>query len=173
MFWSTLGNALLIFCLRLTDVSMGTVRVIMVTRGMRKWAALLGFVEVSIWVVAISRVLGSINTIWNVIGYAGGFACGTLAGMWIEGKLALGHVEVHVVSMTKGQAIADKIRSAGYGATLLEAQGKAGPVYMVNVVAPRRQAREILRLVNEIDARSFVTIEEARQVVRGYQRLIK
>jgi uncharacterized protein YebE (UPF0316 family) len=173
MLWSTLGNALLIFCLRLTDVSMGTVRVIMVTRGMKKWAALLGFVEVSIWVVAISRVLGNIDTVWNVIGYAGGFACGTLVGMWIEGKLALGHIEVHIVSMTKGQAIADRIRAAGYGATLLQAQGKAGPVYMVNVVAPRKQAKNILRLVNEVDARSFVTIEEARRVVRGYRRLVK
>jgi uncharacterized protein YebE (UPF0316 family) len=58
-------------------------------------------------------------------------------------------------------------------ATLLQAQGKAGPVYMVNVVAPRKQAKNILRLVNEVDARSFVTIEEARRVVRGYRRLVK
>ena len=56
MFWPTLANALFIFGLRVTDVSMGTVRTIMVLRGMRKVAALIGFVEVSIWVVAVSRV---------------------------------------------------------------------------------------------------------------------
>jgi len=173
MSWSILGNALLIFALRLTDVSMGTVRTIMIMRGMRKWAALIGFVEVSIWVVAISRVIGNLDTIWNVVGYSGGFACGTLLGMWIESKLALGHMEVHIVSMTKGQEMVQHIRRAGYGATMLRAEGQAGPVFMINVVAPRKEVKQIIRLVNEIDARSFVTVEEARQVMRGHSRLIK
>jgi uncharacterized protein YebE (UPF0316 family) len=66
-FWTTLGNALLIFSLRLIDVSMGTVRMIMVMRGMRKWAALIGFLEVSIWVVAVSRVIGNVNNALSVI----------------------------------------------------------------------------------------------------------
>ena len=98
--WATVCNALLIFSLRLIDVSMGTVRTIMVMRGMRKWAAMIGFVEVSIWVVAISRVIGQVNNILSVIGYGGGFAAGTLLGMWIEDKLALGHVDIRVISTT-------------------------------------------------------------------------
>jgi uncharacterized protein YebE (UPF0316 family) len=171
--WTTLGNALLIFVLRLTDVSMGTVRTMMIMRGMRKWAALIGFVEVSIWVVAISRVIGHLDTVWNVVGYSGGFATGTLLGMWIEGKLALGHVDVRIISMTKGQEITQKIRQGGYGATQLQAEGQSGPVYVTSVVAPRKQVADIIRLVNKVDATAFVTVEEARHVVRGHQRLIK
>ncbi|HET91225.1 MAG TPA: DUF2179 domain-containing protein [Chloroflexi bacterium] len=170
---AVLGNALLIFCLRVTDVSMGTVRTIMIMRGMRKWAALIGFVEVSIWVVAISRVIGHIDNVWSVIGYSGGFAAGTLLGMWIEGKLALGNVDVRVISMTKGQEIALQIRQAGYGATQLQAEGQSGPVYIVNVVAPRKQVSEIMRLVNKVDATAFVTVEETRHVMRGHRRLAK
>ncbi len=173
MFWSILGNSLLIFALRVTDVSMGTVRVIMITRGMKKLAALIGFVEVSIWVVAISRVMGSLGSVWSVLGYSGGFATGTLLGMWIEGKLALGYVFVHVFSMTKGAEIAQKVRGAGFGATQLRAEGQSGPVYLIQVAAPRKRVDEIIRLVNEVDATAFVTVEEARRVLRGYQRVAK
>ncbi len=170
---AVLGNALLIFCLRVIDVSMGTVRMIMIMRGMRKWAALIGFFEVSIWVVAISRVIGHIDTLWSVIGYGGGFATGTLLGMWIEGKLALGNVDVRVISMTKGREIAQQVRQAGYGATQLQAEGQSGPVYIVSVVAPRKKVPDIMRLVNKVDATAFVTVEEARYVMRGHRQLAK
>jgi uncharacterized protein YebE (UPF0316 family) len=173
MSWTILGNALLIFCLRLTDVSMGTVRTIMVMRGMRRVAALIGFVEVSIWVVAISRVIGHVDSIWSVLGYSGGFAAGTLLGMWIEDKLALGHVYIHVISLDKGPELALAIREAGYGATKVQAEGKSGPVHVIDAVVSRKQAKNLLRLVSEIDDDSFVTVEEARKVLRGYQRAIK
>lgn len=171
--WATVCNALLIFSLRLIDVSMGTVRTIMVMRGMRKWAAMIGFVEVSIWVVAISRVIGQVNNILSVIGYGGGFAAGTLLGMWIEDKLALGHVDIRVISTTKGQTITQTIREAGYGATQLQAEGQSGPVYVTSIVASRKEIPDIIRLVNKADATAFVTIEEARRVMRGHQRLVK
>jgi uncharacterized protein YebE (UPF0316 family) len=169
MLLATLGNALFIFALRLTDVSMGTVRMIMVMRGLRKFAAMIGFVEVSIWVIAISRVIGNLDTVWNVVGYSGGFAAGTLLGMWIESKLALGFVDIHIISMTRGQEIAASIRHAGYGATQLRAEGQSGPVYLLEVVAQRKQTARILGLVNEIDSASFVTVDEAQQVLRGHQ----
>ncbi len=172
-FWTTLGNALLIFFLRVTDVSMGTVRTIMIMRDMRKWATLIGFVEVSIWVVAISRVIGNLDTVWTVIGYSGGFATGTLLGMWIENKLALGYADVRIVSMCKGQEITQIIRHAGYGATQVQAEGQSGPVCMTSVVATRKQVPDVIRLVNKVDATAFVTVEETRHVVRGHRRLIK
>ncbi len=173
MFWVTLSNALLIFCLRITDVSMGTVRTTMIMRGQRKWAALIGFVEVTIWVLAISRVITNLHTVWNVIGYSGGFATGTLLGMWIESKLALGYADLSIISRTKGVQIANEIRRAGFGATLVEGSGKSGPVHMVRVIAHRKQIGDIIRLTNEVDATAFVTVEETRQVMRGYGRLAK
>jgi uncharacterized protein YebE (UPF0316 family) len=173
MSWTIVGNALLIFGLRLTDVSMGTVRTIMVLRGMRKIAALIGFVEVSIWVMAVSRVIGNLDSVVSVLAYGGGFAAGTLLGMWIEDKLALGHVYVHVISRDKGQELAHTIREAGYGATQVQAEGKSGPVQVIDAVVPRKQAKRLLQLVNQVDAASFVTIEEARKVMRGYLRAIK
>ncbi len=93
--------------------------------------------------------------------------------MWIENKLALGYSHLNVISMTKGQEIAGRIRKTGCGATEMEAEGHMGPVRLVSVIAPRKQIPELLRLVNEIDATAFVTVEDARQVLRGHRRLGK
>lgn len=168
-----LAGALLIFLARIADMSMNTVRLILITRGMRKWAALVGFVEVTIWVVAVSQVITNLDNLWNVLGYSGGFATGTMVGMWIGDKLALGHVDIQVISMTKGAEIAGTIRKAGCGVTELQATGKSGPVSLVRVVIPRRQVPEVMRLVNYVDPTSFVTVDDTRQVIQGYQRLDK
>jgi uncharacterized protein YebE (UPF0316 family) len=173
MFWTVLGNALLIFALRLIDVSMGTVRMMMVNRGMRKIAALIGFVEVSIWVLAISRVITNLDNIWNVIGYSGGFAAGTLLGMWIEDKLAIGTSQIEIISLTKCDQILEAIRDAGYGATKIQGQGQSGPAHVIRVITPRKGVQALLREVNKVDAKAFITVEDIRQMIGGYRRLAK
>ncbi len=170
MSWLVVSNALLIFNLRVADVSLGTIRTIMIMRGQRYWAALLGFIEVTIWVLAVARVIGDLDSFWSVIGYSGGFAMGTLLGVWLENKLALGYVNIRIVSMSQWQKIVEQVREAGYGATHLQAEGRSGPVHIIDIVATRRQIAHLLGLVNAVDARSFVTIEETRQVFNGYRR---
>ena len=173
MLWTILGNAALIFALRVTDVSMGTVRTKMIMWGHRKWATLIGFVEVTIWVLAISRVIANLDTFWNVIAYSGGFASGTMLGMWIEEKLAMGHAEIHMISTNHGKAIAEHLREAGFGATMLKAEGQSGPVSLINVVVPRKSVPKVIRSANEIDAKAFITVEDARKVMRGYGQIVK
>lgn len=170
IFWTILSNAFLTFGLALIQVSVSTMRTIIVTRGKHTWAAVLGFVEVSLWLTAVNQVIGDLNTGWNVVGYSLGYAVGTMLGMWVERWLAMGYVGIHIVSLAKGLEIAQKVRQAGYGATQLPAQGRSGPVQLIEVVAARKQVADILRVVNEVDAASFVTIQEARQVVQGYPR---
>lgn len=173
MVWTILGSTLLIFALRLTEVSVGTMRMTLVVRGKRVGAAILGFMEVSIWVIAASQVIGHLDSIWNVVAYSGGYVMGTLLGMWLEGRLAWGQVDIHIVSVAKGPEVVQKVRQAGYGATQLPAQGQSGPVHLLEVVAPRKQVAHLLHLVHQVDAASFITVTEARQVMHGYQRLAK
>ncbi|MEW6743878.1 MAG: DUF2179 domain-containing protein [Planctomycetota bacterium] len=173
MVWSALVNGLLIFLLRLTDVSLGTVRIIMVMRGKRPIAALVGFVEVSIWVLAITRVMQHLDTFWSILGYGGGFASGTLLGMWIEDRLAIGFATIRIISQEKGEELARRIREAGYGATQIQAKGRSGPVCLVESVVSRSQIGRIIEIANEVDSQSFLTVEEPRRVVRGYHRVVK
>ncbi len=167
------AGMLLIFFLRITDVSMGTIRTIMVVRGMRKWAVLIGFVEVTIWVVAISQVMANLNNVWNILGYSGGFATGTFVGMHLENRMALGNVSIDVVSQQKGPEIVAQVHQAGYGATKLAAEGYAGPVSVISLVVPRKKKLAALALISEVDSTAFVTVEDIRRVERGYGHLAK
>jgi uncharacterized protein YebE (UPF0316 family) len=169
MVWSVLSGALFIFVLRVASVSLTTVRTVFVVRGMRKWAAAIGFVEITIWVVAISRVITGLDSVWNIIGYSGGFSVGTLLGMWIEDKLAFGDSELRIISMASGPELAESMREKGYGVTEMTAEGQSGPVFMLNVVTQRKQVADVIRLVDEIDGSAFVTVEDTRKVVRGYR----
>lgn len=82
-------GALLIFMLRIVDVSMATVRLIFIVRGARGLAAVIGFFEVLIWVVAAGHALQHLDSILHVVGYAGGFAAGSYVGVWLEGVFAM------------------------------------------------------------------------------------
>jgi len=169
MFWSVLGGALFIFVLRVVSVSLSTVRTVYIVRGSRMWAAVIGFFEITIWVVAISKVITGLDNVWNIIGYSGGFSAGTLLGMWIEDRLAMGDAELRIISTAKGFELADRIRQGGYGVTEVTAEGKSGPVAMLTVVTQRKQVGDVIRLVNKVDASAFVIVEDARKVVRGYR----
>lgn len=164
-------GALFIFALRLMDVSLITVRMISIMRGQRLWATLLSFVGITIWVIAISKVLNDLTNIWNILGYSSGFTTGTLVGMWLESKLVLGFEDVHIVSVSKGKEIAGKIRDVDYGATELAAYGQSGPVRLVNTVIPCRNLSDVIQLVNSVDAKSFITVEDTQRVMRGYRHL--
>ncbi len=170
---SLLAAFILIFVLRIIDVSLGTVRMILIIRSRRAWATLIGFVEVTIWVVAVSQVITNMDSIWKILAYSGGFAVGTLAGMWLEDRLALGDVAVYVISRDNSDAIAQMVRAADYGATEMPALGKTGPVSLLSIVTSRRRLRQLLELIKQVDDTAFVTVQDKRIVFHGYGLVVK
>lgn len=166
-------GAVLIFCLRLTDVSMGTVRILMAVRGRRVLAGLIGFFEVTIFLVAISQVITNIGNWWNVLAYAAGFATGTIVGMTIENKLAIGLAEVNIISMGMGAQIAEGLREDGYGATEFLGVGQKNVVDMVRTVVRRREVPAVMATTSAVDDQAFVTVQEMQSAYRGRWRLRK
>jgi uncharacterized protein YebE (UPF0316 family) len=167
--WSSLGGALFIFALRLADVPIGTLKTVLMVRGMRTWATILGLIEVTVWITAIGRVMGQLDNPWNIAGYALGYSAGTWLGMWIESRLAFGSVEVHTISMTKSADVADAIRAFGYGVTQFQAVGQSGPVSIVGTIAERKHLDGLLNRIREVDPSAFVTVDETKQVLGGYR----
>ena len=162
-------GGLLIFVLRLTDVSLGTLRILMTVRGRKLWAALIGFVEVTIFVVAISQVVRNATNVWSVLGYSGGFACGTLVGMTIEERLALGFTVVRIISADIQNGIAEALRARGFGVTEMSGQGLHGAVEILEVVVQCHDLPTVLQTIDHVDSKAFVTVEETRRVYRGYR----
>jgi len=154
------GIPLLIFLARIGDVSIGTVRLIFIARGVRMLAVVLGFFEVLIWVTAVSAVLMHLNNWINILAYAGGFAAGNGIGLWIEGRLALGAVALRLISRHSGQAIAQHLRASSYRVTTINAEGRDGAVTMVLVILSRRHAQRLLNLAREIDPDVIATLDD-------------
>jgi uncharacterized protein YebE (UPF0316 family) len=160
----------LIFLLRVIDMSLDTLRVLFVIRGRKPLAWLLGFFQSALWVVAITSVLSNIDNLWNVIGYACGFATGNVVGMTIEELLAIGFGHMRIISSHRGSAIAEAIREAGYAATEIPGRGKDGTVTVINCSVKRRDIDKVRKKVSEIDPDAFVTLEEIRPLHRGFWR---
>lgn len=151
---------LLIFGLRIIDVSLDTMRVIAVIRGKRGIAAALGFVQALVWIVAVGNAVKHLDSIWHVLGYAGGFAAGTFIGVTIERTLAYGVAMVRVVSQHSGVEIAEALRERGYGVTEYPGFGRDGAVEIVNCVVQRSHLEEVTVMVRQWDPHAFVTVEE-------------
>ena len=161
---------LVIFLLRVLDMSLDTLRVLFVIRGRRPVAWTLGFLQSLLWVTAITTVLANLDNLWNIFAYAGGFATGNVVGMMIEERLAVGHGHMRIISSRRGNAIADAIRHAGYAATEIPGRGRDGTVSVINCSVRRRDIDSVRRRVSELDPEAFVTVEEVRPLHRGFWR---
>lgn len=160
---------LIVFFLRLTDVSMATIRMLLIMRNQRLLAPLIGFFEILIWVMAIGIVVQHLQSPLHVIGYAAGFAAGSFVGLTLEERLALGVASVRTVVRSGGAVLATELRDAGFGVTELVGRGRDGEVDVLLSVLPRRQVGRALGLIEAGAPDSFVVVDEPRRVRRGWQ----
>ena len=159
-------GALVIFGLRIVDVSCDTMRVIFAIRGKRAIAAALGFVQALVWIFAVGNAVKHLDSILHVLGYAGGYAMGTFVGVSLEQAIAYGVATVRIVSRTAGVEIANALRDSGHGVTVFPGVGRDGAVEILNSVVQRGHLDEVLNIITDKDKEAFVTVEEPK-VLRG------
>jgi len=167
--------ALLIFSLRVADQTLGSMRIVMLISGRRGLAGLLGFFESMLWLLATALVVNNIDSPLKVVAFAGGFATGTMLGGTIERWLALGKSLIRVVSPIAAPSVADELRTAGFGVTIIEGEGLTGTVEIVFSVVPRKKAAEVTALVHRLSPDAFVTVESTETVdlARFRRRLVR
>lgn len=160
---------LFVFLLRATDVSMATVRMLLIVRNRRFLAPAIGFFEILIWITAIGIVVQHLDSPLHIVGYAGGFATGNFLGVFLEERLALGLATIRTVVRTGGAELATEIRDAGYGVTEMIGKGRDGAVEVLYSVLPRREVARCLEIIERGAPDSFVVVDEPRRVRRGWQ----
>lgn len=163
--WVTLP--ILIFFARVTDVSLGTLRIIFIARGRRKLAPLLGFFEVLIWIVVVSQVMQNLHSPLSFIAYAAGFATGNYVGMWIEDKLAIGTLIVRVIVPQEAAQLMGRLSAAGYGVTSVDAHGAVGQVTLIYTVVKRKDLYEVMTIIQDTHPKAFTSVEEVRSTQEG------
>ncbi len=158
---------ILIFLARICDVSIGTMRIIFVSKGKKYVAPILGFFEVLIWIIAISKIMQNLDNYVNYIAYAAGFATGNFVGMLIEEKLAVGFQMIRVFTYQNGPLLVKNFNTEGFGATSVEAHGAKEKVHIIYTIVQRSELQRVLDIIDEFNPKAFYTIEDVRTVSEG------
>jgi uncharacterized protein YebE (UPF0316 family) len=165
---SAILGALLIFGLRIIDVAIGTLRMLYAVRGRRIVAATLGACEAFIFIYAIAHVFRNLDNHYNKVGYALGYAVGSILGITIEKWIASGSLLARIISRDKSGTLCTQLRDAHFGVTTLQGSGREGQVTILFLVLPRKRGKELLRLVQQLDPDAFITIEPINHAAGGY-----
>lgn len=158
---------MLIFLARICDVSIGTMRIIFVSKGKKYIAPFLGFFEVLIWITAISKIMQNLDHYVNYIAYAAGFATGNFVGMLIEEKLAMGIQMIRIFSYQGGNDLVQILNTRGYGATVVEAQGAREKVNLIYTIVNRNDLIKVIEIINDFNPNVFYTVEDIKAVNEG------
>ena len=158
---------LIIFCARICDVSLGTMRIVFVSKGKKYIAPILGFFELFIWIVVINEVFKSADNIVCYLAYAGGYAAGNFIGMNIEERIALGTQLIKVFSAKDVTPLQKQMNEAGFGTTVVDGDGSSGKVKIMYTVINRKTSEQARNILMEFDPNIFYVIEDVRSVKAG------
>jgi uncharacterized protein YebE (UPF0316 family) len=158
---------ILIFCARVCDMSLDTIRVIFMSKGIQYLPAIIGFFEVIIWLVAIGQVMNNLTNVVCYIAYGAGFATGTFVGMWIEEKISLGLTSVRIITKEDPAELVQFLRSHNYGVTSIDAEGGTGRVKMVFTIIKRQDLSHVIGIIKDFHPNAFYSIEEVKSVAEG------
>ena len=157
----------LIALARICDVTIGTLRILTLSRGHKYLAPFLGFFEVLIWIFVTSKIIQNLNNVLCYVAYAGGFAIGNLIGIVIEERLAIGTLIIRIITKQDASQLIDGLRDAGHGVTSIPAQGSMGLVHVIYSVINRSALDEVVEIISKFNPKAFYSIEDVRYVSEG------
>jgi len=155
---------ILIFLARVCDVSIGTIRIIFVSKGIKYLATFLGFFEILIWLMAISQIMQNLTNVYYYLFYAGGFSTGIFVGILIDEKLSIGTVSVRIITRTDASKLIEGLKNKKYGVTSVDAEGPKGKVKLIFTVVNRQNIQNVIKIVKKYNPKAFYSIEDIRQV---------
>ena len=157
----------LIFLSRILDVTIGTLRIVMVSKGQKLWAPILGFFEVLIWLIAISKIFQNLDNWVCYVTYAAGFATGNYIGLWLEEKLAVGIVQIQIITRKRAVSLIENLSDAGFGITHHEAKGSTENVSIIYSIIKRTEIQKVEEIVNKTNPNAFYSVEDVKFVNKG------
>lgn len=158
---------LVIFFGRICDVTLGTLRIIFVSKGERYKAPIVGFFEVFIWVVVISQIFTGSTNLIEYLAYAGGYAAGNYVGILVENKIAFGYQLLRVYTKKDGVVLTKILSKEGYGSTIIRAEGAISDVHIVEIVISRKSLKQVTDIVTTFDSTVFYLVEDIRFKQKG------
>lgn len=157
----------IIFFGRICDVTLGTLRIIFVSKGEKKKAPIVGFFEVFIWVIVISQIFSNSNDIFAYLAYAGGYATGNFVGILVENKIAFGFQLFRIYTKKNGAELTQLLNKKGIGSTYIKGEGAISEVSVIETVVSRKREKMVVDIINNFDIEAFYLIEDVRSKQKG------
>lgn len=164
---------LTIFIAKISHVTLGTLRIIFLTRGRSIPAAVIGFFEIIIYLIALNMVLNNMDQWSNILVYGVGYATGNIVGSFIEEKIAIGMVNVQVVTRLNGAGIEHILRNLGFGVTSMPCYGREGEHQALNLIVKRKELPSLMKTLQEHEPDAFVSVFDTRQTMGGFFKRMK
>lgn len=165
---------LFIFFARVIDVTLGTMRTLMVVQGRKLEAATVGFFEVIIYITALGKVVDSLDNPLNLLAYGLGFACGNYVGIMVENKIALGKLGAQIVLKSSGnKELIEILRENKFGVTIIDGYGIDGPREILNVALNRKDLEKLKDKVYGYDKSAFITVSSINPISGGFFHSMK
>jgi len=158
---------ILIFLARMADVTLGTLRNVFISKGLRTVVPFIGFIEVMIWLISVRQIMQHLDNPLCYIGFAGGFAMGTYVGLFIERQLALGMQVIRIILPDNSEQLTNSLRAAGFGITVMDGTGSKGPVKIIFTILKRKDVLLAQELINRHLPGAFYSIEDIRGASQG------
>ena len=156
-----------IFLARILDVSIGTLRIVFLSRGMLILAPVFGFFEVLIWLLAIGRIMEDLTSWEYYVSYAGGFAAGNYVGMYIEQRIAMGLLSVMIITKKDAASLLHRLKKEHFGLTQVGAQGVQGKVRIIYLIIRRKDLRRVSEILRVHQPDAFSVVNDIRNVAGG------
>lgn len=171
LIYSFLIIPILIFIARITDVTIGTLRIVFVSKGFKILAPIFGFFEVLIWLLAMGKIMQNLDNWLYYIAYASGFAAGNYVGLIIEERLALGYINLRIITKRDGSKLIKRLAEEGYGVTQIEATGSKGKVHVIYCTIKRKEVKDVVPVIFRYNPNAFYTIEDVKFSSKPIQHL--
>lgn len=157
----------LIFIARMSDVTLATLRNIFLSKSVKYIVPFLGFIEVLIWLLAISQIMRNLHNPVCFLAYALGYSLGIFVGIKIEERLALGLQIMRIFTHQGPDELRQILTQHDYGVTVIDAHGTKGPVKILLTIVKRKDINTIRELIKQHHPDAFYTIEDIRSVSKG------
>jgi uncharacterized protein YebE (UPF0316 family) len=157
----------LIFFARILDQSIGTLRLIFLSKGMKYIAPFLGFFEVIIWLLAVGQIMQHLDNWLCYVAYGAGFAMGNFIGITLEEKLSIGTSIIRVILSGESPELIAALKSQNFGLTILDAEGAKGKVKVLFSIIRRKEIPTFLNTLHLHHPSAFYTIEDVKEAKEG------
>ena len=161
-----------IVCLaKVIEISIQALKTVMMVKGQRVRAALLGFTECMIWGLVISTLVTTLgDNLLLLVFYCSGYALGLFIGSTIESKIAIGTSNLELIANDEStEKITMYLKENNRGYTVFEGHGSVDKMNMIFIVLPRKEMPKVLRDIRQsCENKVFVVASEVSKYAGGY-----